>query len=77
MPSEQQVELHSHVALVATDRAAVPERSPVGVTAASRIAATRAAASRISLLRLSLMARLLVVAAASALIWGAVLWALR
>ncbi|MGD9502072.1 MAG: hypothetical protein AB7V40_06255 [Methyloceanibacter sp.] len=35
------------------------------------------AANRLSLLRLSLGQRLLLVAAASALLWGAVLWALR
>lgn len=35
------------------------------------------AANRASLLRLALGRRLLLVAAASALLWGAVLWALR
>ena len=65
MRSERRGELHRHVALVATERDA----------AASRPAPTLAA-NGFSLLRLSVPARLLIVAVASALLWGAVLWAL-
>ena len=56
---------HRHVALVAAedDAARGPARTP--------------AASGFSLLRLSVPARLAIVAVASALLWGAVLWALR
>jgi hypothetical protein len=61
----QRGKVHRHVALVATERDA----------AASRPAPTLAA-SGFSLLRLSVPARLLIVAVASALLWGAVLWAL-
>lgn len=60
---------HRHVALVATEGGeaaphthAVAEPSP--------------AAHGISLLRLSVPSRLLIVAIASALLWGAVIWAL-
>lgn len=70
MRSERRGELHGHVALVATDRDAAPQ-------GAAAMPAMRAAASRFSLLRLSLMGRLLIVAATSALLWGAVFWALR
>jgi hypothetical protein len=58
------------MAAVADRRSAVSPNS-----AAMREAV--AAADRFSLLRLSLGARLLFVAAASALLWGAVFWALR
>jgi hypothetical protein len=58
-----------HVAAVDTQSGAV--------TAAASGVAVRAAEGRVSLLRLSLMGRLLLVAAASALLWGAVLFALR
>jgi len=61
-------ERHRHVALVA----------PAAVTVAEKIDAefNRQAISGISLLRLSVPARLFIVAVASALLWGAVLWAL-
>jgi hypothetical protein len=65
MRSERQGELHRHVALVATERDATPSRP-----------ALTPEASSFSLLRLSVPARLLIVAVASALLWGAVLWAL-
>ena len=70
MRSERRGELHPHVALVATDRGAAAPR-------ARGMAAMREASGRFSLLRLSVAARLLIVAAVSALLWGAVLWALR
>ncbi|MGH6833411.1 MAG: hypothetical protein ACRECM_10400 [Methyloceanibacter sp.] len=66
MRSERRGELHRHVALVATERDATPS-----------LPATTLEASGFSLLRLSVPARLLIVAVASALLWGAVLWALR
>ncbi len=60
---------HRHVALVAAeDEAAAPH--------AHAAAAPRPLANGISLLRLSVSARLLIVAIASALLWGAVFWAL-
>ena len=60
---------HRHVALVATEgEAAAPH--------VHAVAASSAPASGISLLRLSVPARLLLVAVASALLWGAVFWAL-
>ena len=65
MRSEQQGGLHLHVALVATERDATPA-----------VPALTPAASGFSLLRLSVPARLFIVAFASALLWGAVLWAL-
>ena len=55
---------HRHVALVAYD-------------AAPSVQAPRPATRGVSLLRLSVPARLVMVAVASALLWGAVLWALR
>jgi hypothetical protein len=61
---------HLHVALVAT------EGEPTPVLHA-HTAAPRSFAYGVSLLRLSVPARLLIVAVASALLWGAVLWALR
>jgi hypothetical protein len=54
--------------LVAEGEAAPPH--------ARTVAAPRSPASGISLLRLSVPARLLLVAIASALLWGAVFWAL-
>jgi len=60
--------VHRHVALVAADGEAA--------THAHTTAAPRSPASGISLLRLSVPARLLLVAIASALLWGAVFWAL-
>ena len=60
---------HRHVALVATEGEAAPPH-------AHAVAAPRAPASGISLLRLSVPARLLIVAIAAALLWGAVFWAL-
>jgi hypothetical protein len=61
--------VHRHVALVAAEgEAAAPH--------AHAAAAPRSPARGISLLRLSVAARLLLVAIASALLWGAVFWAL-
>ena len=57
--------VHRHVALVADQHDAAPSVHPM------------LAASGVSLLRLSVPARLVMVAVASALLWGAVLWALR
>ena len=61
----QRGKVHRHVALVAEGDASVevPARTP--------------AASGFSLLRLSVPGRLAIVAIASALLWGAVLWALK
>ena len=56
---------HRHVALVADQHDAASSVHPMP------------AASGVSLLRLSVPARLVMVAVASALLWGAVLWALR
>jgi hypothetical protein len=61
---------HRHVALVAAAPGAVHEFDRAGAQVDS------AHAQRFSLLRLSLRARLLMVAAAAALLWSAVLWAL-
>ena len=62
---------HRHVALVAAEgEAAAPHAH------AHAVAAPRPPANGISLLRLSVPARLLIVAIASALLWGAVFWAL-
>jgi hypothetical protein len=63
-------ERHRHVALVAA--------TPAEVHEIDRIDAELNAAqiTGFSLLRLSLPARLLMVAAAAALLWGAVFWAL-
>lgn len=61
----QRGKFHRHVALVATER-----------DAAAVLPAPTLAASGFSLLRLSVPARLLIVAVASAALWGAVLWAL-
>ena len=69
MRSERQGGLHRHVALVATEGDATPVNH-------AHAAAPRLLASEVSLLRLSVPARLLIVAVASALLWGAVLWAL-
>jgi hypothetical protein len=57
---------HRHVALVADQH-----------DAAHSVQAPMPAASGVSLLRLSVPARLVMVAVASALLWGAVMWALR
>jgi hypothetical protein len=64
MRVERRGELHRHVTLVGT---------------ASELPAMKAdmTASGLSLLRLSVPARLLMVAVAAALLWTAVLWALR
>jgi hypothetical protein len=70
MRSEQHGGLHLHVALVATEGDATP------VVHARSAAAPRSLAHGVSLLRLSVPVRLLIVAVASALLWGAVLWAL-
>ena len=70
MRPERRGELHRHGALVATEHDAAP------VVPAQAPAAPRLPASGFSLLRLSLPARLLIVSVASALLWGAVLWAL-
>jgi hypothetical protein len=66
MRSERQGGLHRHVTLV-TER----------VDAALSLSASAASPRSFSLLRLSVPARLTIVAVASALLWGAVLWALR
>ena len=70
MRSERQGELHRHVALVASEGDATPVLH-------AHAAAPRPPAKRVSLLRLSVPARLLIVSAAAALLWTAVLWALR
>ena len=51
--------------------------SPPKMTPPLAVPARMPAASGFSLLRLSVPARLAIVAVASALLWGAVLWALR
>jgi hypothetical protein len=61
---------HLHVALIATEGEATPVLH-------EHHAAPRSLAHGVSLLRLSVPARLLIVAVASALLWGAVLWALN
>jgi hypothetical protein len=73
MRSDRGSEPHRHVALVATERGAALARSSSEAVAHHETPG----ANRFSLLRLSLTARLLIVAAASALLWGAVSWALR
>ena len=60
---------HRHVALVATEGEAPHAH-------AHAVAAPRPLANGISLLRLSVPGRLLIVAIASALLWGAVFWGL-
>ncbi|MGZ8416623.1 MAG: hypothetical protein ACXWVQ_06500 [Methyloceanibacter sp.] len=62
--------VHRHVELAATEG---DETMPVPHAHA---VASIERANRISLLRLSVPARLLIVAIASVLLWGAVLWAL-
>jgi hypothetical protein len=62
----QRGKVHRHVALVAAE-------GDVSVEAPARTPA----ASGFSLLRLSVPARFAIVAMASALLWGAVLWALK
>jgi hypothetical protein len=59
---------HRHVALVASDADAAP---------VPHVHAAAQPANGFSLIRLSVPARLLIVAVASALLWAAVLWALR
>ena len=67
MASERGEHRHRHVALVATEPDAVGEVERTEV---------HSTASGISLLRLSVPGRLLMVAAAAALLWLAVAWAL-
>ena len=62
----QRGKVHRHVALVAAEGDASVE-----------VQARMPAASGFSLLRLSVPARFAIVAIASALLWGAVLWALK
>jgi hypothetical protein len=66
MQSERRGGRHRHVALV-VDQA----------DASLTIAASVPSPGRLSILRLSVPARLAIVAVASVLLWGAVLWALR
>lgn len=68
MRSRARAELHRHVSLAGTE---------VGAAALSDMATSEAASSGFSMLRLSVPARLLIVAAAAALLWSAVLWALH
>jgi hypothetical protein len=65
MRSERRGELHRHVTLVSAAHEAPP------------LAVVGSAGESVSLLRLSVPARLLIVAAAAALLWIAVLWALN
>jgi hypothetical protein len=67
MRSERRGELHRHVTLVS----GAHEAPPLGVAAM-----VRPAGAGVSLLRLSVPARLVIVAAAAALLWLSVLWAL-
>jgi len=60
----QRGKVHRHVALV-------------GAEGAPAAAGHTPAPSAVSLLRLSVPARLVIVAVASALLWAAVLWALK
>jgi hypothetical protein len=64
---------HRHVALVATEGEAA---APHAHAHAHAVATPRPLANGISLLRLSVPGRLLIVAIAAALLWGAVFWAL-
>ena len=76
MGSERRGEVHRHGAHVATERDAAmtaPTRSSSEAVAHQETSP----AGGFSLLRLSLAARLLIVAALSALLWGGVFWALR
>ena len=76
MGSERRGEVHRHGAHVATERDAamiIPARSSSEAVAHQEMPAV----SGFSLLRLSLAARLLIVAALWALLWGGVFWALR
>ena len=80
MHSDRRGEPHRHVALVATGVRSSSEAVAHQETRSSSEAVAHQetrGASGFSLLRLSLMARLLIVAAASALLWAAVFWALR
>ena len=74
MGSERPKERHRHVALVATATDTVPIISDEMATA--RRQASGSPAGDLSLLRASVPARLLMVAATAALLWGAVFWAL-
>jgi hypothetical protein len=67
MRSERRGELHRHVTLVSA-----AHEPPLAAGAA-----VRSVGAGVSLLRLSVPARLLIVAAAAALLWIAVLWALN
>ena len=74
MRSERREERHRHVALVAPSpdgATIIPDK-----TATARRQGTGFPVSGLSLLRASVPARLLMVAAAAALLWGAVFWAL-
>ena len=70
MRSQGREERHRHVALVAAGSDVAPIIP--GRTETARLQP----ASGLSLLRASVPARLLMVAAAAALLWGAVFWAL-
>jgi hypothetical protein len=67
MRSERRGELHRHVTLVSDAHDAPPHGAAAMV---------RPAGAGVSLLRLSVPARLVIVAAAAALLWLSVLWAL-
>ncbi len=66
MRAERRGELHRHVTLVSGAHDAPPLEA----------AAAESAGHGVSLLRLSVPARLVIVAAAAALLWLSVLWAL-
>jgi hypothetical protein len=74
MRSQGREERHRHVALVATASDVAP--TIAHRTETVRLQASGLPVSGLSLLRASVPARLLMVAAAAALLWGAVLWAL-
>lgn len=71
MRGEQRGELHRHVTLVGT-ASELP-----AIKADMTAGAAEMAGRGLSMLRLSVPARLAMVAAAAALLWTAVLWALR
>jgi hypothetical protein len=71
MRVERRGELHRHVTLVGTASELPAMKADMTASAADL------AGSGLSLLRLSVPARLLMVAVAAALLWTAVLWALR
>jgi hypothetical protein len=66
MQKRPQGEVHRHVALVAADDGVAPAMTEAAGTGFG-----------FSLLRLSVPARLMIVALAAALLWLAVVWALR